>query len=199
MSDKTARRKIVVKIVLPGVLLGLIAFGFFGAVQRVSAGPNPSPVALQRAGVPGDALPSAVASQLSAAGFDTASSRHIGANTYIMPKTGGLLCMVSIGNATDAGCQPSADFFNGNQLILGISGAAPGSATIHIAGVAQADVAQVRLTIGGSVTTVPTTSDGGFSVDVAAPSGTATSTSLGTAQALDASGAVLQSTTLPSG
>jgi hypothetical protein len=49
------------------------------------------------------------------------------------------------------------------------------------------------------VSTVQTTSDGGFSVDVPVPNGTDTSASLGTADAIDASGDVLQTYTLPSG
>jgi hypothetical protein len=199
VNDRSARRQITRKIILPGVLLGAISFGLFGVVQRVTAGSNPSPVALERSATLGDALPSAVASQLRTEGFDTSSSRHIGRKIYIVPKTGGLLCMVSIREGINGGCQPSSNFFNGSELIFGIADGGPGSTTIHVAGVAQANVAQVRITIGGSVTAVQTTSDGGFSVDVPVPSGTDNSTSLGTAEALDASGAALQSFTLPSG
>jgi hypothetical protein len=60
-------------------------------------------------------------------------------------------------------------------------------------------VAEVRLTVGGATTTIKTTSDGGFSVDVPVPNGTDAASSLGTVDAIDTSGNVLQSSTLPRG
>lgn len=185
------------RLIVLGVLLGAISFGLFGVVQRVTAGPNPSPVALQRAATPADALPSSVASVLSTQGYDTSSSRQIGANIYVVPRAGNLLCTVSIrGSGFGSGCNSSSDFFGGDQLVFGI-GSAPGSAD-HIAGVAQTGVADVRLTANGSTTTVATTSDGGFSFDMPASSAASGGASAGTLDALDASGKVLQSFTLPS-
>lgn len=186
------------RILILGVLLGAVSFGLFGVVQRVTAGPNPSPVALQRTATPADALPSSAASALSAEGYDTSSSRQIGATVYVVPKAGNLLCVVSIrGSAIGSGCQPTSDFFSGDQLVFGISSAA--GSVPHIAGVAQSGVADVRLTASGSTTTVATTSDGGFSFDMPAASATKAGASAGTLEALDASGKVLQSYTLPSG
>lgn len=200
MRPRSTQGRSIRRLILLGVLLGAISFGLFGLVQRVTAGPNPSAAALQRAVTPADALPSNVASLLSAQGYDTSSARQIGTSVYIVPKTGGFLCTVSlVSGAADAGCQPSSNFFSGNQLIFGIADNGPGSSTVHIAGVAQTDVAEVRLTVGGSTTTVQTTSDGGFSVDVPVSNVTDAASSLGTVDAVDASGNVLQSSTLPSG
>ena len=188
------------RVILLGVLLGAVSFGLLGVVQRVTAGSNPLPAAMQRATTPGDALPSAVVSVMTLQGFDVASARQIGTNVYMVPKAGGLLCTVTVlSSGNSAGCQPSSNFFNGNQIIFGISDNGPGSKTANFAGVAQTDVAQVRITVGGSPTTVQTTSDGGFSVNVPVPNGTDAGSSLGTVDALDASGNVLQTSTLPSG
>jgi hypothetical protein len=184
---------------LLGVLLGAVAFGLFGVVQRVMAASNPLPAVMQRAATPADALPSAAATAMSADGFDVSSARQIGKNVYVVPKTGGFLCTVSLTNVGGgAGCQPSSNFFAGNQLVFGVADNGPGSSTVRIAGVAQTGVTEVRLTVGGSTTTVQTTSDGGFSVDVPVPNGTDAGASLGTVDAIDASGKVLQSFALPS-
>lgn len=183
-----------------GVLLGAVSFGLFGVAQRVTAGPNPLPAAMQRVTTPADALPSAAASVLSPAGFDVSSARQIGTNVYIVPKTGGLLCTVTVMSGSNSvGCDPSSDFFSGNQIMFGISDNGPGSKTAHFAGIAQTDVAQVRITVDGSATTVQTTSDGGFSVDVPVQSGTAAGSSPGTVDAISSSGDVLQSSSLPNG
>lgn len=200
MRPRSTAGRSVRRIILLGVFLGTISFGLLGLVRRVTAGPNPSPAALQRAATPADALPSDAVNALSAQGFDTSSARQIGPSVYIVPKTGGFLCTVSLANgAADSGCQPSSNFFAGNQLVFGVADNGPGSSTVHIAGVAQTDVAEVRLTVGGATTTIKTTSDGGFSVDVPVPNGTDAASSLGTVDAIDTSGNVLQSSTLPRG
>jgi hypothetical protein len=194
-----ARRRMRRKIILSGVLLGALFFGLYAAVGRVTAGSSPSPSVLQRPRTAADTLPSAVASQLSAQGFETSSSRLIASSLYIVPRTDGLLCMVSVGSVgSHIGCQPSSNFFNGSPLIFGIADGGPGSATVHIAGVAQSNVARVSLTVGGSTITTQPSSDGGFSVDVPVSSAAAAAASLGTVDAIDAGGKVLQSYTLPS-
>jgi hypothetical protein len=210
-ADTPIRRVSRRKLILSGFLLGAVAFGLFAAVQRVTASSNPSPIALQRAATAADALPSTVSTLLNAQGFLTASSRKIGSGLYIVPKSDGSLCIDSIGTLSDGtvsnhiGCQPSSNFFNGSQLIFGIGGGGPGSTTLHVAGVAQTGVTQVRLAIGGSTITVQPSSDGGFSVDVpvsnatfAAKSAGSASTSAGSIAAVGVGGKVLQSYTLPS-
>lgn len=199
------------KVVLSGLLLGGVSFGLFFAVQRVTASSNPSPIALQRSATAADALPSTVSSLLNSQGFVTASSRKVASSLYLVPKSDGSLCMVSIGTlpggtvSSHIGCQPSSNFFNGGQLIYGIGGGGPGSTTLHVAGIAPAGVSQVRVAIGGSTITTQPTSDGGFSVDVPVSNGMTAptsagspSTSAGSIAAIDAGGKVLQSYTLPS-
>lgn len=193
------------KLVLCGVVLGLTSFGFFTAVDRVTAGSQPSPAAVERASVPQDALPAAVAHRLTVMGYDTSSSRKIASTVYLVRRPGNLLCFVSIGMPITIGCQHAENFFSDNPVVFGVLelGSPPSPQQMRIVGVARSDVATIRVSANGNLLMAKPTADGGFAIDLpagASQSRAGTSTTRpGTLAASNEAGKQLATYALPAG
>jgi len=151
-----------------GLIVGVLTIGVgsFLAVAAVRASSNATPAGATRVRSASDALPPGLQRAAQAAGLALNTSRNIGASLYLVNRGGGDLCLVNASHGMSMGCAPQADFFGGTPVRWGMSEAGPSSAPtdLTLAGVARADVAQVRVVFPSGAISATPNADGGFSV-----------------------------------
>lgn len=187
------------KLAVLGAVLGLCSFAVLEIVNGTRAGGEQPPAAVQRPARGSDILPAAVRNRAEAAGLELTSARRISADTYVVRRHGGFLCLVSVARGMSAACNPVESFFHGEKVVFGISeeGAPEAPTYLRIAGVAREDVAKVRLRFDGATLEGATSPDGGFAVEATAAALTHGRPT--TLEAIGEDGSILRSYSLPTG
>jgi hypothetical protein len=185
------------RLVVLGVALGLGSFGVLELVSAIRASGEQPPPVLQRPARASDALPAGVRERARAQGFDLGSARRISPGTFVIRRSGGFLCVVSVARGMSGGCNPAGSFFHGEELVFGISeeGMPNAPTYLRVAGVARDEVAKVRLRFDGATRETAISPDGGFAIEA-----TASDLARGRPTKLDAigqDGSVLRSYSLP--
>jgi hypothetical protein len=142
------------------------AVGATLAIRASSSNEQP-PVALTRARLPSDALPTPAVNGAAQRGLSADQSRMVAPNTYLVPTSDSReLCLVSILNSEmRATCNPQGRFFAGRQFVFTIAeeGSPNALSGLTIAGIARPAVATIRATFpDGTLQEATPTADGGF-------------------------------------
>jgi hypothetical protein len=150
-----------------------VAAGFaaFILTQSVLASRAELPAASNRARTEADALPAKLQAAAQDLGLQLDTSRSIAPNLYLVAGSSAIvgndqLCILNTAYGLSLGCNPESNFYQGEVLRFGIAEQGPPDAPsdLTLAGIAQPNVASVRMMLpSGPVEAMPT-SDGGFAI-----------------------------------
>jgi hypothetical protein len=161
-----ARKRALVALAAMGLGVGVATLAITAVGD--SAAPLPPPAAMLRARTSADVLPSAFRKDIGPFTLAASSSRRTGQSIYLVPSADGkLLCMTTLtaSGAQATTCNPASDFFQGRDVVFGVSEYGPPDSPtdVQIVGIVRPEVKRVDVRFpDGDAAVVNVEAEGGF-------------------------------------